>query len=346
MLRVQSLGILVVLLACSDDPAGPGVITVDPGAAPSGAAAAAADGWRARADYHTTLWSPASASITDPSTLRTTVYVIGGNSKTFDGASGRIISAVKAYNVTTNTWVAKAPVPVRVMASNGAVEINGKIYLSGGWSRRWDPIRGVWGGMLLQSLYVYDIATNTWTRGSDMPFVTAGGVSAGYQGLLYVATTCYDESCQDRDLGALWRYNPGTDRWMLLGSTPHNPEKAGGGVIGGKFYLVTTAGADVYLDIYDLATNTWSIGPRPPYICAAAYTTLRGKLYLVGCGDLPDDGHILVFDPKTGLWDQAPAPTLSTTGSFRTLSRVVVNGVPGLELIGGAEPGNNWQYQP
>ena len=348
--RWLGLGLGLALACSSDAPTTPSYSS----ASPSAAVAAAAGSWNARADYPTDLYYAASASITDPATHRNTLYVIGGHPRYWDGGVGNITSAVKAYDLTTNTWAARAPIPVRVRASNGAVVINGKIYLSGGISRLWDAQRSVWRLSTLRSLYVYDPTTNTWARKADMPIASAAlGVSASYQGALYVATSCSDTAVCGEDItrGALWRYTPGNDKWVLLSRTPHDPWSGGGGFVGGKFYLVEPNA----LDVYDVATNTWSTGPQPPFSCAPASTTLRAKLYLVGCradDDLSGVWPMLVFDPKTGSWSQAAAPRMVADGhplaggNLWTLSWVVVNGAPALELIGGSKPGNNGQYIP
>ena len=308
------------------------------------AAATSVATWIARADYPRDIYNVTSASVTDPSTLRTIVYAIGGDHR-LDG-SGNMTSAVKAYDVSANVWRSRAPYPVRVKSTNGAVEIAGKVYVSGGVTRRWDEQRGVWRSLHLQSLYVYDPKRDTWSRRGDMPFPTAYGVSAAYQGMLYVATPCEaPEICgDDSSEGALLRYNPATNLWLLLTRTPHDAFKAGAGFIGGKFYIGGWQGAT---DIYDLAANRWSSGPPiPTGGCVGAATTLQGKLYFVGCRD-PNSSDLLtlVFDPKLGTWSQAAAPAIRA-GVWLTLSRVVVNGQLRLELIGGAVPGTNWQFNP
>lgn len=180
------------------------------------------------------------------------------------GGSGVITDAVRAYDASANVWRSRAPYPVRVRSTNGAVEIDGKLYVSGGFTRRWDERRGVWRLETLRSLYVYDPAANAWTRRRDMPITTANGVSAAHNGMLYVATSCYDTAIcgETYDLGALWRYNPATDRWVLLGRVPHDPWDGGGGFIGGKFHIVEFLGA---VDVYDVARGSWSSGPPRPF---------------------------------------------------------------------------------
>jgi len=114
----------------------------------------------------------------------------------------------------------------------------------------------------------------------------------------------------------------------------------------GKLYLVEDLGA---VDIYDPATKTWSSGAKRPHrFCSPASTTWQGKLYLVGCHDDLESAAnkpMLVYDPKTNTWSEAPAPPKPANDRW-TLSRVVVNGKPGLELVGGPAPGNNLQFKP
>ena len=45
------------------------------------------------------------------------------------------LAKVTAYNVATNTWTDRRPLPVPLAWSNGAGVINGKIYVSGGFQK-------------------------------------------------------------------------------------------------------------------------------------------------------------------------------------------------------------------
>ncbi|HEX6107557.1 MAG TPA: kelch repeat-containing protein, partial [Gemmatimonadales bacterium] len=72
-----------------------------------------------------------------------------------------VLRKVTAYNVATNTWTDRRPLPVPLAWSNGAGVINGKIYVSGGFSETGDALP-------TRALYVYDPGTNTWTRKRDL----------------------------------------------------------------------------------------------------------------------------------------------------------------------------------
>ena len=340
------LGAVLVLAGCAGEnptePPAPGAVKT-----PNSPEAAAVNSWLKRADYPTNIYNAASAAITNASN-QSTLYVIGGKPNQLAG-EGSITNAVKAYNVSTNTWTAKAFVPVRIRSTNGAAVLNGRIYVSGGYTRRFDEQSGVYLLESLKSLYVYDPGRNSWTRKADMPITTASGLSGVYGGFLYVATSCSNQSyCGERfDRGALFRYNPANNNWVLLSRIPHNPIDADGGFIGSKFYIVSGDGS---MDVFDATTRTWTTGPKRPFaFCSAPSATLKAKVYLAGwchvAGDPVGVYTTLVFNPATASWTQAAAPPIQTSDAW-TLSRVVVSGAPRLELVGGDVPGNNWQYVP
>jgi hypothetical protein len=301
---------------------------------------AGAGSWVPRKEYAVDIFDATSASITENG--RTTMYVIGGVPSCC--AAGRITASVKAYDATSNTWVPKARFPVAVRSTNGAVELGGKIYVSGGFTRRRRvPPRSGWTLETLQSLYVYTPNSDTWSRKRDMPVTSANGATVAYQGMLYVAA--------DR---IVWRYNPSTDRWVQFAERQRDWWDVSAGVIGGKFYLVESISGN--LDILDLATGAWSTGPaRPHRACDMASTAMQAKLYLFGfCDDFPTDpenrARGLVFDPEANSWSElAPAPISSDAnqgGLDAALARVVVNGLTRLSLVQGLRPNNHYQFTP
>jgi hypothetical protein len=70
---------------------------------------------------------------------------------------------------------------------------------------------------------------------------------------------------------------------------------------------------------------------------------------MLGGNQLNPDGSVTscktsVYDPATDTWTtRAAAPTVRAEAGA---SRVVVNGQPRIELVGGRLPGNNLQYVP
>jgi hypothetical protein len=341
-MRRQMAAILIVLVpACAGEPTAPQPTE----ASETRAAVIGAGSWAARAPYPLDVSEAASTSITDAAG-RTTMYVIGGRTKCC--GAGQVTDAVKAYSAATNTWTPRARIPVRLRSTNGAAVLDGRIYVSGGFSRRWDEARQVWRVESLRSLYVYTPGTDTWARRRDLPITPANGLSVSYEGKLYVATRCYYEAPCPSAESVVWRYDPATDRWTKFADRLRDWWNVDGGVIGGKLYLVEQFTGT--LDILDLQTGAWTSGPKRPYrACWAASTTLQARLYLFGiCDDYPTDPEQrdrgLVFDPGTGAWAAvAPAPGNTFRGA---LARVFVNGRARLSLVEGERPDNHLQFTP
>lgn len=321
----------------------------EPKAAATAAAvqSVASNTWLMRAHMPTNRSELVAATLTNAAG-QSEVYGIGG----FHLGYGDLMSQVTAYNVATNTWTFRRPLPVELAQSNGATVINGKIYVSGGYLGGGDPDLQP---LVSSALYVYDPATNRWSRKSDMPSIGtgeegsypgAGGVSGVIQGKLYVVTACfgsysgvgYDEGCGVYSGNALfYSYNPVTDRWTILprpfdGVFVLSPYV--GGVINGKFYVAN----GTRVRVYDPASNKWSSKPTLTTPLGNYGAIMLNRLYTIS------GTKFRVYDPVTNS-----VTTLAALPSDRGLgaaAKVFLNGQPRLEVLGGMGPGNNLQYIP
>jgi len=344
-------------VACAEDSTGPSP-TDDLAQAVS--QAVASGHWIRRADmWSVERWDLALAAVPNAAG-ESIVYAIGGRS-----ATGAPLGKVMAYNVATNTWTLKRSLPVPLQAPNQAAVIKNKIYVSGGCqtvSCSYDPPSS--------RLYVYDPATDTWTRKQDMPgvrdvsgellFSGTSGVSGVIAGQLYTLSQCYyGDSPQFYECrpSLFFRYNPASDRWTAL-PRPSATYTAGG-VIEGKFYVVGGV-RDPYsgqltmrTEVYDPATNRWTPKAPPPEGLGSlgASTVLEGELYVIG-GRLvhPPDGPIdtlrtvRAYNPGTNAWTtKAPLPN---PGWRFAATKVFLDGEARIEIVGGSRPGNNVQYVP
>ncbi|MBN1505396.1 MAG: hypothetical protein JW955_01050 [Sedimentisphaerales bacterium] len=104
------------------------------------------------------------------------IYAIGG---THTGGTGvdRAVPTVEAYDPTTDTWTAKAPM-LTARCSFSTCVVNGTIYAIGGCSNAYDSSE-------LSSVEAYDPATDTWTKMPDMQVRRKALASAAVNGKIY-----------------------------------------------------------------------------------------------------------------------------------------------------------------
>jgi N-acetylneuraminic acid mutarotase len=165
-------------------------------------------------------------------------------------------SRVDAYNVVTKTWTQVKSMPGSRVEPHGATPINGKLYVAGGMTMG-DPATEP--QRQRRTLYVYDAATNTWSRKADVPALGCGrGAQGAIGGQLYVYVPCVGgATVSDR----FYQYDPATDHWRTLVPPPNRHVFGAAGVIQGKLYLVSgngSGGLSRSLDVYDPTTQAWS----------------------------------------------------------------------------------------
>ncbi len=290
------------------------------------------------------------------------VYAIGGLNP------NRVpLAKTTAYNVSTNTWTFRRPQPIPLAQTNGAAVLNGKIYVSGGFSDYSQSELSI-------RLYMYDPAANAWTRKRDLPILHdahggpsslfgARGVSGVIKGRLYVVTGCFMQLFEPAVFAqevcgpGLFRYNPVTDKWTILPSPPfgndaHSPYA--GGVIGGKFYVMggSSHTHDGRFAVYDPATNQWTSKTSLALARPGAATAVQdSKLYVMGgsrynaATDAIETLDVtIVYDPATDAWTRRASMPAPRTGI--AAAKVWLDGRPRIEVLGGISPGNNLQYIP
>jgi N-acetylneuraminic acid mutarotase len=241
--------------------------------------------------------TPARYSLT-AATVNGVIYLIGGHAMP---PGSQVFKQGLLYRPDINNsvaWRRMAPLPFPRAATNGAVAINGKIYVTGGMDSS---------GVLTNSLFIYDPATNTWGSGAQMPEASVAGVSGAINGKLYVLITPVQDV--KPSFSRLYRFDPVTQSWTIRAASQYNHFAGTGGVIGGKFYVV--GGGDDgtirrELEVYDPATNTWTYnGLIPTGRRGAVSAVLNGKLYVAGGGGKKGEtvpNKVEMYDPSTNLW--------------------------------------------
>jgi N-acetylneuraminic acid mutarotase len=153
------------------------------------------------------------------------LYVVGGCE--FWSCSSAASQKVYRYDPSRNTWTKLASYPVYGGVSFGACAgLDGEIACAGGL--------GTGINNVLDSTYLYNPASDTWTQGADMPNAAYQMASSGSGGQLQIAGGIDADNVvggNAQPTGQVAQYNPVSNTWSTLPSLP-SPEWGGGGACG------------------------------------------------------------------------------------------------------------------
>lgn len=184
----------------------------------------------------------------------------------------------------------------------------GKIYVLGGYPA---------GRVSVKTVQIYDISTDTWTRGPDLPEVNNHGMAAAHEDVIYLFGGQTDPQTAYVDTVYILDTQQGPNaRWEERSRMP-TKRSAGAAVIHeGKIYVVggrPPRGHD--FAVYDPRANSWETLPDlPSQRNHIAAQVIDGKIHVfggrLGGGFMSDKtaAHE-VYDPGTRQWTAA-APML------------------------------------
>lgn len=254
-------------------------------------------------------------------------------------------------------WRAVTPVPGPGRLASTARVVDGRIYLFGGYTVAEDGAE-----RSLATVDVYDPATDSWSRGADIPVPVDDAASGVWRDSLVVLVSGWSDG---DNVPLVQFYDPAADAWTRGTSVPGAPVFGHPGTVvdDGIVYLdgVRTDGEDTR---FVMDSTAWlgrmapdapaevdwrPLPPHPaPVLYRAASGTLGGLAVFVGGTATPYnfdgtgyDGTLaeplrqaLAYVPATGAWRLLFAPPVATM-DHRTL------GVAGSSvfLVGGMEEG-------
>jgi N-acetylneuraminic acid mutarotase len=178
-----------------------------------------------------------------------------------------------------------------------AAFVRDKLYVVGGWGADGEPV---------QSLEIYDPATNTWTLGASSPGAFAASGVAVLGGKMYVVGGCEAASCGKQDVRV---YDPATNAWSQAADYPLATSWLACGGLLAKVYCA--GGTDDNVDTrkgfgYDPASNTWSpIADVPIDLWAMGYVGTADALLV--SGGVTDNASTLTnqgfaYSPGANAW--------------------------------------------
>jgi len=271
------------------------------------------------------------------------VYVFGTAGPFYNQTTGATYgsSISYAYNPATNTWATKASMPTP-RNSFAIAACGNKIYLIGGLE-----VNNNYTGSSQPPCSVnevYDPSTNTWATKVLMPTARSEMQANTVNGEIYVMGGRNQGA--DATIALTEIYNPTTDSWstgvpMLYPVASYASAVINNSiyVIGGEDDLMPQNATVQFTQIYNSATDTWSLGSPIPGtgLDAAAGATLGvfapQRIYVIGgmTGFAVGLNQNYVYDPASNSWTTAaPLPVAAFSPAV-----AVVNDV--LYVIGGGQ---------
>ncbi len=261
------------------------------------------------------------------------LYAAGGWKNVLTGDNffqiERASKALERYNVCTRTWEKLAELP-GPRANVGTAMLNGKLYVLGGNSN-------AIGFELYEfkqyaSVFVYDIATHTWSEAASLPKAYASMAVAAANGKLY-AFGGIDEFYTITN--QTYEYDPASNTWREKAPMPGGSRYGAAATAwGNKLYVVGGWPDSDLLEIYDPATNTWSTGPALQQGRHSFGLTAAPDGYLYAAGGAVGylgEGSAERYNVANNLWE--PLSSLYDSARFGSAAAYVSGRV---YAIGGA----------
>ena len=267
----------------------------------------------------------------------------------FDAWS-QIVVLTEGQN-TVDVWL--APVDLGVWGTRAGLlvansefalaEANGKIYVLGGY-----PASRV----SSRTVQIYDIATDSWQLGPELPLPNNHGMAASVNGKIYlIGGQITDDQQGESAVATVYELDPAIGTWVAKAPMP--TARSGGVAVahGGRIYVAggrVPRGND--FAVYDPAANQWEVLPVLPsqrnHLTGAA---VKGRIHIVGGrlgnGLSPEksDAHE-VFDPQTKSWTTAASMLRGRSGMNGVVARGCFH-VWGGEAPSGMTPDHDY-YDP
>jgi len=217
---------------------------------------------------------------------------------------------------SVGSWTEQAPYLIAIWG-HAVTSVGGNVYSFG----------GIVNNTAITNAYKYSPASNTWTPIAPLPEPRAwfSGTTDG--------TYIYLLGGEDQNFNTtatLWRYDPISNTYNTsLPSYTIPTYFHACAYLNGKIYRIAgrAIGTDFHVEVYDIATNTWSMAGNYPVANHSLMAVALGG-YIYGAGGNAFPNKTYRYDPSTNTWDDAaiadlPAGrTAAASGAYNMCNRV------------------------
>jgi hypothetical protein len=248
------------------------------------------------------------------------------STKVWDG----ITNAAYRWDVGSDAWITVAEVPGPGRLASTAQVIDGLIYLIGGYTVAADGQE-----RSVPDVNVYDPASDSWSRGANIPLPTDDAVAGVWGDTAVVLVSGWHD---DGNVPDVQIYYPSTDRWTSSTPIPGTPVFGHTGAVAGNSIIYVDGAAVVDDDPrFAIDRSSWrgdlsagaiewrSLGDHPgPVLYRGAGGTVGTLAVFLGGSENPYnyngigyDGNpsdpvrqVLAYSPASGEWRHLAAPPL------------------------------------
>ena len=248
--------------------------------------------------------------------VRGKLYTFGGFTSVVPyGVSNR----ASVYDPATSKWTDLGVMPIPETHCGVAVDDErGRIWFVGGR-------RGTYPGSAVSEVWLYNVATNTWTRDNPLPGPLSAGVAEFLKGEIhYLGGNWGQDRVTDYHLHYVRR--PGEASWRKAALLPSERDHPSAAAFGGRLYVF---GGEVGHDgfhrqqtttwAYDPATDAWRRLANMPVARSHAESStfvLNNRIIVAG-GQIDNflaTSKVLEYDPAADKWDILPDLPLPLEG--------------------------------
>jgi hypothetical protein len=194
---------------------------------------------------------------------------------------------------SAGAWAEQSPYPI-VTSGQAVASQGGNVYSFG----------GIANNVAIANAYKYTPATNTWTPIAPLP-APRGWFSGATDGTYIYLLGGVDQNFNTT--ATLWRYDPVSNSYNTsLPSYTIPTYFHASAYLNGKIYRIAGAaiGTDFHVEVYDIATNTWSMAANYPFANHNLMAVALGSYIYAGGGNASPT-KTYRYDPNTDTWDDA-----------------------------------------